>query len=249
MRVLWITNIPIAEHRTILGFPLSQSGGWIEAAYQSIKDQDDLMLGLATTYSGDTILEGADGHNHFYVLPCFGDRTKNISDSQKNQDYWMKVIEEFRPDIIQLWGTEFSHGLCALKVAKDIPSVVYIQGVMKELYHHFFDGMTESERLSSTTLRSLIKREDYWSSRKKYEIRAQIERSIIEYSKNIIVENDWCASQYRSIVPGCNVFKSMLPVNNVFKLFQWTPKAMKPHTIFTTAGTNTIKGHHRVYRK
>lgn len=244
MRVLWITNIPVAEHRTILGLPLSQSGGWIESAYQSIKDQDDLVLGLVTTYNGDTILEGTDGHNRFYVLPCFGDRTKDISDSPKNQYYWMKVIEEFRPNIIQLWGTEFSHGLCALKVAKDIPSVVYIQGVMKELYHHYFDGMNVSERLMSTTLRSLIKKEDYWSSRRKYGKRAQIEQSIVEYSKNIIVENDWCASHYRSIVPGCNVFKSLLPVNNVFKQYQWTPKTMEPHTIFTTAGTNTIKGHH-----
>lgn len=244
MRVLWITNIPIAEHRKMLGLPLSQSGGWIEAAYSSIKEHDDIVLGVATTYGVDKLMTSLEGHNHFYVLPCEGDRSKDISDLPRNQVVWKSVIEEFKPEIIQLWGTEFSHGLCALKVAKDIPSVVYIQGVMKELYHHFFDGMTTFERLRSTTLRSLIKREDYWSSRKKYEKRVQIERSIIEHSKNIIVENDWCASQYRAIAPGCNVFKSLLPVNNVFKQYQWTPEAMMPHTIFTTAGTNTIKGHH-----
>ncbi len=55
MRVLWITNTPIAKHREMLGVSLGQSGGWMEASYVALRDVDGIILGVVTVYSGTEI--------------------------------------------------------------------------------------------------------------------------------------------------------------------------------------------------
>ena len=105
----------------------------------------------------------------------------------------------FKPDLIQLWGTEFSLGLSVIKLAPNIPKVVYIQGMMKELYHHYFDSMSLYDRIRSSTLRSILKKEDYWTLRKKVGKQAQNEAKILSLVDGVIVESDWCAAHCLSI--------------------------------------------------
>lgn len=244
MRVLWITNIPVAEHRKMLGLPLNQSGGWIEASYAAIKNNKNLTLGVVTTYAGNDIKRGQDGHHSFYVIPCIGNRVKDISDNSQNRHLWRIVMDDFNPDCIHLWGTEFSHGLCALKVAQNIPAVVYIQGMMSQIAFHFLDGISLSDQILSTTLRDIVLRQCYWNLSKRQKIRACIEEQIIKRVQGVIVENRWCSGNCRLINKDIKVFKSLLPVNPIFAEYQWTVDNMQPHSIFTVAGNSPIKGFH-----
>ncbi len=115
---------------------------------------------------------------------------------------------------------------------------------MKELYHHCFDGMTQGDRLCSTTLRSILKGDGYAARKKRFMSQATNEAEIITLSNNVIIESDWCAAHCTAIAPRCKVYKSLLPVNKDFESYQWIAEDMEPHTIFTSAGVNTIKGHH-----
>lgn len=216
----------------------------MEASYVALRNVSDVLLGVVTIYKGAEIKKDRDASHTFYLIPSKEHLPEYDSSSSYNQNVWRWVINDFKPDLIQIWGTEFAHGLCALKVAGDIPSVVYIQGMMKELYHHSFDGMDFCERLKSTTPRSIIKHETYWSRKKRLQRQAEIEAAIITRSQNVIVESDWCAAHCLSIANGCKVFKSLLPINRDFYSFHWSADRMEPHSIFTSAGVNTIKGHH-----
>ncbi len=244
MRVLWITNIPVAEHRRMLGLPLNESGGWIEAAYSSLRDRDDITLGVVTIYSKQEIIKGEDKQHRFFIIPCIGDPAQDISDNPDNQKYWRTVIEEFQPDVIQLWGTEHSHGLCALKVAGDIPAVAYMQGMMSQIAFHYLDGISLRDQILSTTLRDVVLKQCYWNLSKRQRIRAGIEEQIIKRVQGVIVENRWCACNCRLINKDIKVFKSLLPINPVFSEYQWSEDNMEPHSIFTVAGNSPIKGFH-----
>lgn len=244
MRVLWITNNPVAEHRNMLGLPLNEGGGWLEVAYASLKEHDDTTLAVATIYSGKEIKRGVDGNHHFYLLPCEGDIARDISDNPVNQQYWKTVIEEFKPEIIQLWGTEFSHGLCALKVASDIPSVAYMQGLMNQIANHYLAQISLLDQIKSTTLRDLYLKQCFWHQEEKQKRRALIEQEILKRVKAVIVENRWCAYNCRLINNDVKVFKSLLPINPVFSEYDWNIERINPHTIFTVAGNYPHKGFH-----
>lgn len=248
MRVLWITNTPIAKHREMLGVSFSQSGGWMEATYSALKNAPGFTFGVATIYLGIDLQKANDLQHTFFLVPSDKVITEYDPESKKNQALWQKVINEFQPDIIQLWGTEFVHGLCALRVARGIPSVAYIQGMMSQIANHALGELSFKDRLASTTISDLVKKKTYKKELSTYQHRAENERIILALVNGVIVENDWCAENCRIISNNIHVFKSLLPINTMFTKHNWSLDQMKPYTIFTTAGPTPIKGHHMLLK-
>lgn len=249
MRVLWITNGPIiSKHREMMGIGAAQSGGWLVAAYDSLKDSDEIELGVTATYVGEDIKESSDGKHKFYLVPCKHNSLDYNPDLPENLSAWKEVIGRFHPDIIHIWGTEFAYGTCALKAVSGIPSVVYMQGLMSQIANHADGQMTFIEKLQSTTIKDILNKGTYWNQDKIYQKRAKIEKELLSHISGVIVENEWCADNCKLLSGGCATYKSLLPINKTFAEHNWTYENCNPHTIFTTAGPNPIKGHHMLLR-
>lgn len=248
MRVLWITNIPIAKHREMLGIELGQSGGWMETTYAALRDNRNIQLGVATVFNCAEIKRDKDTHHSFYVLPMKESIANYNVSSKFNCQQWRIVVDEFKPDVIQLWGTEFSHGLCAINNAPNIPCVVYIQGMMSQIYNHSLGSIPFSDLLKYTTLKDIYDKKTFWHQKKKYKLKANVEAEILSKVSGVIVENEWCADNCIAVSNDIKVYKSLLPINPIFSKYQWNIKAITPHTIFTTAGPSPIKGHHLLFK-
>lgn len=248
MRVLWITNIPIAHHKTMLNIGTAQSGGWMEASYEALKGYDKLQLGIATVYPGGSMMTSNDGAHFFYLLPWKGKKTTYNANSSYNQNLWRKVIEEFKPSIIHVWGTENAFGLCALKVAKKIPSVIYVQGVIHEIYKHYLDGLQFDTLNKHTSFHDCLRNKGAWFNERYYQKAMADEKEMLQLSKNVIVESEWAAAHCSCLAEGCKIHFSLLPVNPLFASVSWSWGDMNPHTIFTVAGGYPIKGHHVLFK-
>ncbi len=249
MRVLWVTNQPIAHLRKMLNLPIGQSGGWMETSYASLNDAKDITLGIATIYNGTNLLqESADG-NDFFAIPS----KQTIGYYDPNDSYnisqWRRTLEIFQPDIIHLWGTEYAMSLCALKASEGkIPSVVYIQGMLNQLANHYCDGISLSDQLRSVTLIDIKNNNFLWKQKAKFYKAAERESEILNIANNVIVESDWCACNCLSIAPDCNVYRSNLPVNPIFTNYNWIYDECEKYSIFTVAGGYPIKGHHMLMK-
>ena len=79
-----------------------------------------------------------------------------------------RALEEEKPELIQVWGTEFTHGLCALRQAKGIPSVVYMQGFLGSIARYYLAGIEEKELKKCVTFRDFVKRDSILEQQKKY---------------------------------------------------------------------------------
>ena len=248
MRILWITNLPIAHHKQMLNIGTAQSGGWMEAAFESLKDSTELQLGVATVHHSKGLLKLLTERHSFYIIPRKDNQAIYDSDDSFNQEQWTNVIADFHPDVIHIWGTENAYGLCALKVAKNIPSVVYIQGVMHEIYKHFLDGIDYQTQKKYLSFHERIRNNGSWLNKSYYENAVCIEKEMLQLSKNVIVESEWCAEHCSAISDGCRIHYSLLPVNNGFAEQSWIWNTATPHTIFTVAGGYPIKGHHVLFK-
>lgn len=243
MRVLWISNIPFGPLRELAGQPTSTGGSWLDAAYEAIKKESELELTIVTVYRVKKIKMNKDGKHSFYILPG-GYPVEYNNSLQKNRENWERIKDECRPDLIQIWGTEYSHGYLALQVMKDIPSVIYMQGVMSQISRHYLSGISNSELLKSITLRDIIKWDWITIQKAKFFKRAKIEAEMIRIAGNVIVENNWCESQCKSIASNCNAFYSKLSINDVFFQEEWFPEKISPYTIMSNAAGYPIKGLH-----
>lgn len=243
MKVLWVTNNPIANHKDLLEISFSQSGGWVEAAYKSFNSiKSDIKLAIATVYKGNRLLIDEFDGNTFILVPSKYGISKYNHLEHYNKQNWQAVLDIVQPDLIHVWGSEFTHPLCLLSVANTTPSVVYVQGLIHQISAHYDAGMSFLEQLKSTTISDIIRKETYWNNQYKQNKRANIEREILRLSKNVIVESEWLGANCDIITGGCNIYFSKLPINQLFANFDWKINDVDRNTLFMPAPSSPIKG-------
>ena len=129
MRVLWFSATPAL-------YDEKKNGGWIASLEYLIRSyaEQNIELGIAfeynekqfKIYSGDVV---------YYPIDVNFSRKNKLRISINPQNRWhqlkpccQKIIEDFRPDIIQCFGTEFS--FANVSECTEIPVVIHMQGFL-----------------------------------------------------------------------------------------------------------------------
>ncbi len=243
MKVLWITNIPIGD---IIEQKLKPMGGlWMDALFKLLIEGGVHSFVIVTsTTTKATICHKING-TKYYLIPG-GPPVNYKRNSKKAKNDWEEIFKAERPDVIQVWGTEYSHAVYALMAANNmgIPSVIYIQGVMKAIAKYATGSLRFTTMLRYTTLRDIVRLQLLVSQKSWFKKRANIEKKLISLSGRIVVENRWAESFCKSIYPDVSVYKLPLNINKVFHQERWTAKGMVPYTIMCNASGPAYKGLH-----
>lgn len=239
-KVLWVISRPLTGS---FGTPLNSfSGSWLDAAFESCCNRKDIELHIASVGKVQSILvEKRKGH-FLYLLPGGGKQYDERDYS--NKQAWNELKKLSNPDIIQIWGTECDYAKIALQTFTNIPSIIYIQGVMDAVARGYDAELSFKTKLSIITPYDLLHRNWIDISQKRYALRAVREKDILNMATASIVENDWCEDQIHAIAPNCICFRSNLPIKTSFWKKHWALKNITPHSIFTNAGSMPLKGHH-----
>ena len=157
MKVLWVVNILMPPlSKKITG---KDSGGlWMEALLSELKGKKDVEIVVATAYKVKTPVTVEDDGIKYYALPDDYAIYYN-ENKKKNLKAWKQLIDAEKPDVIHIFGTEFAHGLCALKVKGDIPAVIHLQGIMKSIARFYQAGIPYKTLKKTLTLRDIIRRD------------------------------------------------------------------------------------------
>lgn len=243
MKILWVTNIPFGPHNILTGQKKSSNGLWIGAAYEALKNEEGLELFIVTVSRVSEIKRIKDGRHTFLLLPG-GDPEEYNHKKSKNRRVWETIQDEITPDLLQVWGTEFTHSYLALQVMKEIPSVIYMQGVMGQIARHYLSGINYIELIKSITLRDILRSDWITMQQSNFYKRSLTEAKMIQISGNVIVENNWCELHCKSLSASCKSYYSKLSINEVFFQEEWSLEKMTPYTIMSNAGGYPIKGLH-----
>lgn len=247
MKIMWITNVPVGDICNKLGLPKAISGGWMVALLDDMKKVTDIQLVLATTgKTKDTILVEFDAIKS-YLLP--GGIPSNYNYKLKsNRLAWKHVLDLEKPDLIHLWGTEFSHGLVAMEMAPNIPVVVYIQGLVSVIARYYEAGMDKMELLKSISFRDIIKGDWICAQKSKFTSRGITEREILNRAKNVICENQWCRTHCSTLVNDCKFYTCELNIKDVYYKADWSQEGMEPYSIMGIASNYPLKGLHMLIK-
>lgn len=246
MKVLWIVNTLLNDlSMHLLG--KGSNGVWMDALLKDFKEvgEHQLIVATATKIKERVRLE-KDGVV-YYALPDDYPIRYNEK-KKKNQAQWARLLEEEKPDIIQVWGTEFTHGLCALEQAKNIPSVIYMQGFLGSIARYYLAGISRAELKRTHTFRDTVKRDSILAQQRRYYRSAKKEAKTLSLSGRIISENEWCNAQVKAVCPTIKTYECPLSINEVFSKTTWEIEKAERHLITCTASGYTIKGLHMVLR-
>ena len=125
MRVLWVVNqcIPvIAKH---LNIEVPNKEGWLSGLSEKLIAEKDNDLTLGIAFNAGFEYGRYKGEYEVIAYGYDDDPTVPEDYDKAVENRFNEIIEDFKPDVIHIFGTEYPHTLAVCKAAKD-PSKILI---------------------------------------------------------------------------------------------------------------------------
>ncbi len=246
MKVLWIMYAPLGRLSDVLHVSRAQSGTWIDGAMDSLLEADStVQLTILTTSKIKNTLRKQEGRVE-YICLNLGRCPRGKSTSAQKLKIWLSEIERIRPDIIHIWGTEFSIGYDLAKSIQHIPIVYRIQGAINAISKYPNGHLPVKQMKKELSFFDGLKANKYNKDSRFMEKQAELELKMIQTSAGIFSDNEWAVMQYQMKLPKLPTFYDKLPIRKVFSERCWNHNEAKPHSLFCLAGRTAYKGIHQV---
>jgi glycosyltransferase involved in cell wall biosynthesis len=197
MRVLWFTNTPslAAEALNDKG----NIGGWIAALEAEVTKVEEIELGVAFHYGISEKKQFSIGKTQYFSFPYPNiskghkkgiiSRWKHKIEPKSIVNYYLEIIDMFKPDIIHIFGTELAYGLIIEKVK--IPVIIWIQGNLSVYEKKWFSGLSNYTILRHTSLKNLIFGYGTWHLFFLFKKRVKREKEMMRSCNYVIGRTDW----------------------------------------------------------
>lgn len=157
MKVLWFANTP--SHFSAAGSAYN-GGGWVSALEDEISPRVELAIAFVTrsplgeitkaqvhSRPGHKVNWACEKQHGVTYYPVFNgydrsrtDRFLTLLRGDERQTFdlvesFISIVEDFKPDIIQVFGSEHAFGLVAEHT--DVPVILHIQGIVNPYFKDF----------------------------------------------------------------------------------------------------------------
>jgi len=243
MKILWLVNVLLPEASMLFGDKPSQSGGWLINTAKQLTNQDDFELAIAFPYKKAKDLKKIEGEKVTYYAfsPISLNNKKEIEDNLEFDD----LIEDFKPDIVHLHGTELAHTLSMINACKknNVKTVVSIQGLVSIYAKHMFANLPW-KTVYGFTLRNLIRKDNVIGMKKQFEQRGKNEIEALKKANHIIGRTTWDKACTSQINPKAEYHFCNETLREDFYHHTWDINKCDEHSIFLSQGQYPIKGLH-----
>lgn len=242
MKILWLCNLVLPDFSDEFAIKRNNAGGWMSGMLHELEKVKEIEISLLFPIYDENRLRNGNccGHNYYTFLSGV-----NEADNVGMVDTFVQVLENVKPDVVHIWGTEYYHSRAAVDACIRCHIVnrviVDIQGLVSIYAKHYASGIPtlviEKKDKNGGSILSEI--EDF----KK---RGIDERYIFEKVKYVCGRTDWdeiCVHQINLNL------KYMLCNRILRKRFyeceeSWNPQKCHRHTIFVSQASYAVKGLH-----
>ena len=246
MKILWITNILLPEMQQYLKAAAIPIGGWITSSAKELSKIEEVELAVASVSGQTDILARYQSERiTHYALP-YG--KGNITYNGDYEKYWEEIKQEFNPDVVHIFGTEFSHGLAYVRACGADNVVLSLQGLVSVISRYSTGGITDREVKRHLTLRDRLFHTDLLHERENYIKRGEIEKDLMSCVHYIIGRTKWDKAHSLSINPSATYYCVNETLRTSFYEGVWDYSRCRKHSIFLSQGGSALKGAHWVFQ-
>lgn len=244
MRVLWLTSFPLPDLAAALTLRPFASGGWVPSLASALMESGQVELAVATNLPGVPSQKQCLHGVHYYVVQQSrrppGARHLPPSLIQGYQD----AVEDFKPDVVHIHGTEYFHGFLTGRGHLRRPTVISIQGIVGVCERCYWGGLSLAQLLTTRTLRDWIRWDGLLEQRLKWILRAKWEREIFASHRAFIGRTLWDQAHVRQLNPTARYYPCQEVLRPPFYQAQWDLRHIRRHTLFAASAAYPLKGFH-----
>ncbi|MBN2522179.1 MAG: glycosyltransferase family 4 protein [Bacteroidales bacterium] len=186
---------------------------WIDAMIAELGKSDTISLAFALQSGHSSLEKRIVKGITLYAMPDF--RSKNVirrtlehitgrNVSAKVNREALKAIEDFNPDIIQVFGSENPFGLIANLQHR--PVILYIQGFLSIVIEKWYSGISRWNQFRFANFKGLLLRYSIFSEYYTDSKRAEREREILKNCKYFFGRTDFDKRIVSLLSPGSKYF-------------------------------------------
>ena len=113
MKVLWLCGIVLPCLCDEFGFKKPQINGWVSGMLDYIRSNSDVQCAICCPINKESKMkDGEFQGNKYYSFKML----LQESECYNQEERFIEIIKDFKPDVIHIWGTEYLHTysmLCA----------------------------------------------------------------------------------------------------------------------------------------
>ena len=243
MRVLWVLNMVMPDAANVLGIKTSFSGGWLVDYMRCLAEDPDVEL-ATMTYANvpEPMAQTVNGVKH-YIFPGGGKRL--LFTSSKTTKDCQYVLDDFKPDLIHLHGTEYSIAYSMVKLQPKQPILLTIQGILTRIAKEYKGGLSPLTFWSAATWRQWLRMNAPFFAQILFHKNAKRERYVLKHVTQVTGRTTWDKAVMQSINPKLEYYRLNYNLRPEFYTDKnWSYEGMTPHTVYTGAATYSLKGLH-----
>jgi glycosyltransferase involved in cell wall biosynthesis len=247
MRILWFTNTPslasefLGDNRNL--------GGWISSLEKQISKRSDIELGIAFQHGFDPPNSFSIATTQYFSFPYPREKGKiqglaarwnHEIEGDSNVNYYLSIINQFKPDLIHIFGSEKSYGLIIDKCK--LPVVLQIQGNLTVLEKKWFSGVTLLDILRYSNFKDFVFGYNVFHQFYSFKKRASIERDFLSKCRFIIGRTSWDRRITRVLSPESKYYHCDELLRDEFYSSKWSNHEGSKITLFSIISPVVYKG-------
>ena len=243
MTVLWLVNIVLPEVSRLLNEQSVPYGGWLINSSESLSKLKKCELIIASPHKSINEYTIISGEKIKYVL--FESVKLRRGASIRSRNIFENILEEIKPDIVHIYGTEYPHTWDMVRACKrcQIKYVISIQGLVSVYVNHFMANIPMNIQ-KRFTIRDILKRENINIQKINFEKRGRLEVNSLKESQYVIGRTNWDRACVMNINKDVEYFHCNEILRKEFYKHQWSIEKCKRYSIFASQGSYPIKGLH-----
>lgn len=244
MRLLWLCNSLLPEIASKISHKMGRPESWLIGIYEEIKQNPEITLNYL--YPGDIQKKSVTFGNATFI-PFAMEHKPVVSKEQVN--HFCEILIDYRPDVIHIFGTEFSH-TCAMIMAAEQEgyldrTVISIQGLVS-VYSKHYNAYLPHNVTNQRTLRDWIKRDSIMKQQHLFAQKGILEERALSKIRHVIGRTDWDRACVERLNPDVIYHHCNENLRDAFYKNQWTYDNCEKYSIFLSQWYSPLKGLHLV---
>lgn len=242
MRVLWLSNVRLARSDS------GSTGTWLAALAEAFAGSEEVRVSNVTTAPLTSAGRDEDGLVDQWLVPASSRRSTHGIPDAATVDAVRRAVDEVRPDVIHVWGTETFWGLLTARGLIPGRALLETQGLKFAIAPVYAGGLRLTEQLATVGLKELVRRTSIFQARRGFERWAPFEREMLAGHDDLTVQTDWLAAQVRIHNPTATLHRNHFALRPAFYAARsWQPRGSRD--LFCSAAYSApFKGLHVAVR-
>lgn len=246
MRILWLCNIMLPVIAEALGKEASNKEGWLTGLSEKLlkhSTEEDITLGVCFPVAKDSApIRGTVGGMQYFGFP--EDTVKPENYDIRLEEYLLEIVEDFKPDIIHVFGTEFPHTLAMTRCVKDKNKLLIgIQGLCFAIAESYMAHLPKKIQ-TRYLFRDFVKQDNIRQQQLKFEKRGIMEQESLRNALHVTGRTDWDKEKVLAVNPNLTYHFMNETLRTSFYEKQWQFDDCEPYSIFLSQGNYPLKGLH-----